>query len=131
LESVKSALINVTINKETYWFAESHRFSQKAIEEICLLPVYDEYLVGYKNRDAVFDISHLAKLGARANILFHPTILINGQIAGTWTRLFKKDTAVFNLNTFNKLDRNDKTALNKAAERYSEFFNMQAALEKL
>ncbi len=126
LESVKSALLNETINKEAFWFAESNRFSQKAVEELCLLPVYDEYLVGYKNRDAVFDTSHLAKLGDRTNILFHPTILINGQVAGTWTRLFKKDTAVFNLNTFNKLNGNEKAALEKAADKYGKFFNMQA-----
>ncbi|HEX3073218.1 MAG TPA: crosslink repair DNA glycosylase YcaQ family protein [Ignavibacteriales bacterium] len=71
-----------------------------------------------------FASAYLEKLGARANILFHPTFIIEGQIAGTWGRILKKDKAEISLGPFVKLSKTQNTALHKAAERYGKFLNL-------
>ena len=48
-----------------------------------LLPPYDEYTVAYQRPRAALDPKHAA---AARNGIFGPTILLDGRIAGTWTR---------------------------------------------
>lgn len=124
LESVKSNFISEEADGKFYWFPSFADFSKNSSRDIHLLPAYDEYLVGYKERETIFDKAHLVKLGARANILFHPTFIINGQIAGTWGRLLKKDKVVITLKPFFHLNEAQNKAMHKAAERYGNFLNL-------
>ncbi len=66
----------------------SHRPSARTSHHAVLLPPYDEYTVAYKDRSAALDPKHAA---AARNGIFSPTILIDGRIAGTWTRRLTKD----------------------------------------
>ena len=52
-----------------------------------LLPPYDEYTVAYRDRSAALDPKHAA---AARNGIFSPTFVIDGRIAGTWTRRLAK-----------------------------------------
>lgn len=124
LEIVKSNFKSEEIEGNTYWFPLSAAYPKSISKDIYLLPTYDEYLVGYKDRSAIFDPEHLGKLGARANILFHPTFIIEGHVAGTWGRILKKDKAEISLRTFVKLSKTQNTALHKAAEKYGKFLGL-------
>jgi hypothetical protein len=54
-----------------------------------LLPPFDEYTVAYKDRSAVLDPQH-AKQANSGNGIFYPTIMIDGQVVGTWKRTLEK-----------------------------------------
>ena len=72
------------------------------IENPChLLPAFDEYFVAYKDREG--------GLG--------PTIIINGQVAGTW----KRDSSKVNLNLMRPVNKSEQRAITKATEKYLEF----------
>lgn len=55
-----------------------------AADILHLLPAYDEYLIGYKDRTGVLALEHHAKAFNRFGI-FQPVVLHNGRIMGNWS----------------------------------------------
>ena len=88
-----------------------------------MLPNFDEYIVGYTDRSAVFDASQTKKLDPRGNILFNYMMVIDGQIAGTWKRTLKKNTVVIEANPFTPLSEAETRAFVATANRYGEFLD--------
>lgn len=70
-----------------------------------LLPIYDEYLVAYRDRAAV---------PQRAGTFRH-SIVIDGHVAGTW----QPDTVTITL--LRKLNARERRALDEAVSRYQRF----------
>ena len=128
LEMVKGGFGHEAVDGKTYWFATSRPPAQNTSQAAYLLPNYDEYVVGYTDRSAIFDSSHADQLDTRRNPLFQHTLVIHGQIAGTWKRTLKKDAVVIELNPFAPLTRAENQALARAARRYGNFLDMPVAL---
>ena len=51
-----------------------------------LLPAYDEFLLGYKDRAAQLPGEHAGKIVPGGNGVFTPLIVVGGEVAGTWGR---------------------------------------------
>jgi len=128
IEIVRQQLGHEVINGRTYWFAASMTTTKVSRQAAYLLPNYDEYIVGYTDRSAIFDSSHVDKLDARSNPLFQHTLVINGQVAGTWKRTLKKDAVIIELNPFAPLTKSEKQAVSAAAKKYGEFLELPVAL---
>ena len=50
-----------------------------------LLPGFDEYLLGYADRDAVLAPEHAQRIVPGGNGVFRPTVVLDGQVVATWT----------------------------------------------
>ncbi len=94
IEMVRQQLGHDVVNGRTYWLAASMTTAKVSRQAAYFLPNYDEYIIGYTDRSAIFNSSHVDKLDARSNPLFQHTIVINGQVAGTWKRTLKKDAVI-------------------------------------
>ncbi len=121
LEMIGGSLGHEEIAKKTYWFDPTTSSIQAQPRRAFLLPNYDEYIVGYTDRGAIFDPSHAAHLDARHNPLFQNTLLINNQIAGAWKRTIKPDRIILEIKPFAPLGKENNQALELAAERYGHF----------
>jgi hypothetical protein len=55
-----------------------------------LLPGFDEYSLGYTDRSAVLAAEHAPKTVPGGNGMFRSTIVIDGQIVGTWLKSARK-----------------------------------------
>ncbi|MBE5033319.1 winged helix DNA-binding domain-containing protein [Gallalistipes aquisgranensis] len=55
---------------------------------VLLLPAYDQYLIGYKDRSDVLDDCYRAR-AFNAWGIFRPVVLVGGRVAGNWTREVK------------------------------------------
>ena len=84
-----------------------------------LLPAFDEYLVGYRDRDAVLDRAHVKRFNAGGGML-SPVIVSGGRVVGTWRRALVRDTVKVELEYFTSA-RPDSRALARALERYATF----------
>lgn len=62
----------------------------KQEEVLHFLPPFDEYLIGYKDRQTVMDPTHFPKAFNRWGI-FYPVICYNGRIVGNWEKVVKRD----------------------------------------
>lgn len=120
---VTSHLLHETINGQMYWFSPSTPPEQDLSQAAYLLPNYDEYTVGYTDRGAIFDVLHTNKLDPRGGLLTN-TMVLDGQVIGTWKRTFKKNTVVIAATPFVPLSNTEADAVKASANRYGEFLRM-------
>ena len=128
LEMVKTQLIQEAVDGQTYWFSMSTPSAQDIAQNAYLLPNFDEYIVGYTDRSAIFDTSHTQKLDARGNVLFNHTIVLDGRVIGTWKRTLKKDTVILSPTLFTPLNEAESRAFASSAHRYGEFLGLSVNL---
>jgi hypothetical protein len=124
LELVKSHLIDALIDGRAYWFTPSPPPEKESVPTAYLLPNFDEYMVGYADRSAVYDARHTATLDGRPDILSHHTMVIDGQIVGTWKRSRTRGGVVLEPSPFTARNEAELLALRAAAERYAEFLKL-------
>lgn len=118
LELAQSQLAQETLAEQTCWFAPASAPRKSATPRAHLLPVYDEYTVGYKDRSAFLANDYAQQSG---NGIFHPVLVVNGQVIGTWKRTLKRDAVHLTVTPFRPLSEAERAALAKAAERYGKF----------
>jgi len=121
LNVVSSRLKSEEVNGKIYWMASYDEDNQKNFSKIHLLPGYDEYLLGYKDRGAVVDKQDAAKISPDNNGVFNPTIVVNGRVAGIWKSGLKKDVLSITSHPFVPFTELEKGAFIKAAEKYGKF----------
>jgi hypothetical protein len=123
LAMVTSHLQQDTINGQTYWFSPSPPPVQDLSQTAYLLPNYDEYTVGYTDRSAIFDALHTNKLDPRSGLLTN-TMVLDGQIVGTWKRTLKKNAVIIEANPFTPLSNTETRAFAASANRFATFLRM-------
>ena len=123
LAMVTSHLQQETINGQTYWFSPSTPPVQDLSQTAYLLPNYDEYTVGYTDRSAIFDALHTNKLDQRSGLLTN-TMVLDGQVVGTWKRTLKKNAVVIEANPFTPLSNTETRAFAASANRFGAFLRM-------
>jgi hypothetical protein len=121
LEAVASQLIREKADGQTYWMPRNMPARKDRSPTAYLLPGFDEYLLGYKDRTAVLAAGHSRNVCPGSNGVFRPTIVINGRIAGTWSRSFKGGGVAFGFQPFMSLSEVEKKSFAKAASIYAQF----------
>ena len=89
---IESELTAEQWNGQTWYVHEACRTRGKVSGRLHLLPSYDEYLLGYKDRTDVLPKEHYPKAFTN-NGLFYPVILHEGQVIGNWSKSAKKGSA--------------------------------------
>lgn len=101
-----------------YWSARSAPRPQARTNRVHLLPIYDEYLVAYRDRKAV-PYGSAKPIGAIGPRTYAHTLVIDGQIAGTWRPSPAGDDVV--AKPVRRLTERERTALAAAAKKYGRF----------
>ena len=127
VDMAKSRLTQEHIGGQTYWLSAALSGEKEPSPTAHLLPSYDEYTVAYKDRSAVLNPLY-AKLPNAGNGIFYPTIVVDGQIVGTWKPAFKKESVVITPNYFAKLNKAQSRTVAEAACRYGNFFGVSVVL---
>ncbi len=130
IEMVKSEFMHEDINGKTYWFSESKPPAKEKSPIAYLLPNYDEYFIGFKDRSAIGNRITWSNLDESSSAFIAHILFIDGQIVGGWKRTFKKNEAVVELNLLTNLTTVENQAISAAAERYSEFLGMPVTLTR-
>jgi hypothetical protein len=120
-----SGLVQETIDGKAHWSATSAEpeVSGTSAASVHLLPPFDEYLVGYRDRSAAVNVEHNRKVIA-INGLFNASIVIDGRIAGLWKRTPGKTSVALELQPFRSLPKSRLPAVRAAAKRYGVFVGM-------
>ena len=120
-------LVKETINDQEYWMPRDLA-EPSGIQPVYLLPGFDEYVLGYRDRSAVLDPVNAQRICPGGNGVFNPTIVIDGRVAGTWRRALKKDRVVIEMAPFRPLTSAEYNALGAAADRYGEFLGLPVVI---
>lgn len=121
LAGLDKKLEHIEINGQEYWLAKRRKAIPVPVPDVHLLPGFEEYMLGYKDRSSMLELAHANKVVPGGNGIFFPIIVINGQIRGTWKRIKYARKSVIALQPFNKMTRKELSAASNAAQRYSDF----------
>ncbi len=124
VELVKPQLGSEAMEGQTYWFKESKPPPKEKSPTAYLLPNYDEYFIGFKDRSAIGDIAKQEGIKGDDPALIAHIVILDGQIVGGWRRTLEKNKVVVELNLFAKLTKPERQAILIAAERYGKFLGL-------
>ncbi|MEP6956672.1 MAG: winged helix DNA-binding domain-containing protein [Chthoniobacterales bacterium] len=89
-----------------------------------LLPAFDQYLLGYRDRSAVLEAEHSGKVTPGNNGIFMPTIVLNGRVAGVWKRVVKPQSVTLMASPFRAFTKTAQGAISASAQRYAAFLEL-------
>ncbi len=120
LELARLELQETVVSDTAYYRAPT--LGPVDVSSAFLLPGFDEYLLGYKDRSAVLAPEHAGKIVPGGNGMFLPTLVRNGQVIGTWKRYVKRSGVSIDYLPF-EVKRFDEGLFMPAAERYQNFLS--------
>jgi len=95
--------------------------SRTSRPDVHLLPIYDEYLVAYRDRVAV---PHLSAGGGPMSRTFQHALVINGQVAGTWRAAQTGDIVELRAVPCRRLSSGEWDAFARTARRYERYLGV-------
>ncbi|HET8987892.1 MAG TPA: winged helix DNA-binding domain-containing protein [Humibacillus sp.] len=86
-----------------------------------LLPQWDEFLLGYKSRDVTLPSEHVVKVVPGRNMVFSPTLVVDGEVAGIWRRQARGGRVLVQVSPFSPLTAARWRDVETAATAYGRF----------
>jgi hypothetical protein len=129
LDAVSKELHKETIKGAEYWMSPSSRKAGEKDKTIHLLPGFDEFVLGYKDRTAVISPEHMDKIVPGGNGMFMSTMVRHGQVAGLWKRTLKGKSVQVSLMPFGALASADSVVAKQRATRYGAFLGLDVAID--
>jgi hypothetical protein len=123
LDLAHGALVSFNRAGRTYWTSRSTPPGGSSPPAF-LLPAFDEYTVAYRERGALVEPAHARRV-AGVNIL-RPAIVVNGRVAGAWTRELGKGSVRLDLRPFTCPGATARRAMTAAARRYAAYLELNA-----
>ena len=112
-----------------YWSLDDRATRSAGTGAALFLPIYDEYLVAYRDRVVVpHTQSQITKVPGW-NVTFQHAVVINGQVAGTWRIPRVADSIAMDVTLVRGLSERAKQAAAAAAERYGRFRRMPVIID--
>lgn len=121
LEMVKARFMQETVNGDAYWFNGAVTKQANGDPAVHLLPGFDEFIIGYKDRTASLPLAH-TKTIINVNGIFRPPLVVNGQVKGLWARTLEEDKVGIAITLFPGSGRPAKQLMDQAAEKVGLFY---------
>ncbi|MCL6602239.1 MAG: winged helix DNA-binding domain-containing protein [Paenibacillus sp.] len=123
-DAIKSELQSERLDEVEYWMSKSSTAADESQDSsIYLLPGFDEYILGYKDRSAVLEAEIAPRIVPGNNGVFLPTLVTGGKVIGTWKRNLKLKGIVMTIAPFESLVGREAEVI-QAAERYAAFIGL-------
>jgi hypothetical protein len=128
IQSVGSSLDMVVIGGRKHWLASSSTLRMKS-PLVRLLPNYDEYFIGLKDRSAMH--TRLKSLGIQTSLgaLSGHILIIDGQIAGGWKQTLKPKSVAVKIRLLRPLTGIQRRAVETEATRMAAFLALPPQLD--
>ena len=93
--------------------------------QVIVLPGFDEYMLGYKDRSLMVPAEHAGQIVPGGNGIFMPTIVAGGRVNGTWRRELKSQRVEIRPMPFSPLTRVQRSAFTRAITRYATYLGRE------
>lgn len=122
LDMTKSRLLCEIIEGSEFYFTAG---PLPASSSVHLLPGFDEYFLGYKDRSHIIASQYASKVVPGGNGVFKPMIISGGQVVGTWKRTIKKANVTITYDFFDSSI--SASRLDAEAKAYASFIDLPLA----
>ena len=128
LEMLKSDLVSMPLDHLTYWMPKDLDLPAQMEPSVHLLPAFDEFMVSYKERGASLD-PLLTAQAITSNGIFKPIIVVNGRVAGVWSRTEKQMAVGIEPQFFIDVTTAGKAGMAQAAARFGKFLGKEPVIK--
>jgi hypothetical protein len=111
----------------TYHFSPRTLPAKKSRPRVHLLPNYDEYFIGFKDRSAIGQRIRRAEASTSSRAFLAHILTVDGQVIGGWKRDVTKSEVVIALELVTPLTTAEGRAVKAEVERYRAFLGLPAA----
>lgn len=125
VEAVQSEFEHRVAAGKTYWFAGSAPARRLVSSAAHLLPNYDEFFIGLKDRSAMNDLVKTPVIPAWGGASITNVLTVEGQLAGGWTRSVTARGAVVRVRLAVNLGSSQIAAVEKQAKRFGRFLGRE------
>jgi len=126
LQAAANELRSTVIGERTYWHPPATRVAKGKSALVRLLPSYDEYFIGLKDRTAM--LSKLAGLTSASVLPFRHVVAIDGQIVAGWDWRPKGNSVSVEVKGFAPLGKGDRRSIAGEVDRFSDFLGVPVSL---
>lgn len=109
------------VDGRTYWTVGRAPAGGRRSTPVHLLPIYDEYIVAYRDRDAVPHLTTKIASPSGGLVTFQHALVIGGKVAGTWRTARNKDEVSVAVTPLRRLTGAERQGIAEAAKRYERF----------
>jgi len=120
-KAIQDRLLAVETMRGTRWGLRS-RVGPAPNGIVRLVPAFDEYLLGWKERDIVAPAHHWAKIN-RGGGWLHPVVLHDGRAAATWRMVRSTKTLRLEVNPFSRITPAELRSITIEVEDVSRFLD--------
>lgn len=116
-----TALARIQTEGREYIVATQAADAKDRADGVRLLPGFDEYMLGYRDRSAVLAPEHSGAIVPGGNGMFKATIVADGEVMGTWGRRVGSRGVIVEAEPFRRLSSSELEALGAEVEGYGRF----------
>jgi hypothetical protein len=123
-----TALVRESINDREYWSSAASR-PAKSVSGVRLLPNYDEYFIGYKDRSAIGHRIGSVQRVTGGNALIANVVSVNGELVGGWKRLVEGKRVVVNMDLVVPMTAAERRLVETEVVRLGRFLEAPISLQ--
>ena len=124
IESVQSEFRKQVMDGATYWLREDAMPAKPRRAVAHLLPNYDEYFIGFRDRSAIGELVKASGVRNAHDAFSAHVVAIDGQLVGGWKRLMSAKRVVLRLHLVLDLGPAQLRAIEHEARRYGAYLGM-------
>ena len=114
-------LKTITVAGRSYFTAGGKAASRTRKPVAHLLPNYDEFFIGHRDRSAIGERLRRARSALPAGSVFWNVVALDGQLVGGWKRVRRGKRTVIELRLVTRVKLNERKAIAAAADEYALF----------
>lgn len=126
IELAGKKVAKTTIGTSDYWSGPD--LQPANTPSAFLLPGFDEFMLGYKDRTPSLLQEYSSKIVPGNNGVFLPTVVVDGRVVGTWKKTVRKNSIDISLVPFTTISSHVLDLLQTAATRYGKFHGTDAKI---
>jgi hypothetical protein len=132
VEAAGAELEQTVVDGVTYWTGAPPTVAQPTQRRSAhLLPNYDEFFIGFKDRSAIGRRLQSSELVTGGNALISYVVAVGGQLVGGWARAVTTQGVVVELNLLTRLTELEERAVAAAAAAYGAYLELPVELRGL
>ena len=130
VELVAKDLLQEKIESKIYYMAHGASVPSSESRRLFLLPGFDEFMLGYRDRSPSLEAKHAAKIVPGSNGVFVGTVVESGRVIGTWKREIVRGEVVVECKPFAKFSAAQKSEIKKAVARFGVFLEKKSRVKE-
>ena len=131
VEMTGRQLQSIMLNDKRYFAPPDFELPTKIPIATHLLPNYDEYFIGFKDRGAIGQRLSSSALVTGGNALIAHVVVVGGQLVGGWRRVVENGATLLRFQMLVKLTGAEQTSVRRAVKRFATYAGTGIATEGL